>query len=66
MRINIDIDSKLLAEAQAVAGTSTTQDTVHYALEELVRRGSRRSVLDLRGAVAWDGDLEESRVTRNQ
>ena len=65
MRINIHIDSELLAEAQKVAGASTTQDTVHYALEELVRGRSRRSVLELRGAVAWTGDLDESRITRH-
>ena len=63
-RVDIRVDSELLAKAQTLAGTSTTQDTVHYALEELVRRGSRRSVLELRGAVAWDGELEETRVTR--
>jgi Arc/MetJ family transcription regulator len=65
MRINIHIDRELLAEAQQVAGASTKQATVHHALEELGRRKSRRSVLELRGAVAWDGDLGESRVTRS-
>jgi Arc/MetJ family transcription regulator len=64
MRTNIDIDDELLAEAQRVAGTRTKRATVEYALRELVRRKDRRSVLQLRGTVAWEGDLEESRQGR--
>lgn len=64
MRTNIDIDDELLAQAQRVAGTRTKRATVDYALRELVRRKDRRSVLQLRGRVAWEGDLEESRQGR--
>ncbi len=64
MRTNIDIDDDLLAEAQRVAGTKTKKATVEYALNELVRRKQRRSVLKLRGKVAWAGDLDESREGR--
>jgi Arc/MetJ family transcription regulator len=66
MRTNIEIDDELLAEAQRVAGTATKRATVHYALEELVRRKERRAVLELRGTVDWEGDLEESRNSRVQ
>lgn len=65
MRATIEIDNELLSEAQKVAGTSTKRATVHYALEELVRRKERRPVLELRGTVAWVGDLEGSRSSRN-
>lgn len=64
MRTNIDIDDELLAEAQRVAGTRTKRATVEYALRELVRRKDRRSVLELRGSVTWEGNLEESRRGR--
>lgn len=64
VRTNIEIDDDLLAEAQAIAGTRTKRETVHLALEELVRRRSRQAMLDLRGRVAWVGDLEESRQGR--
>ena len=63
VRTNIDIDDDLLAAAQRVAGTDTKRATVHYALEELVRRRSRRQTLDLRGKVDWQGDLDESRAS---
>jgi Arc/MetJ family transcription regulator len=64
VRTNIEIDDDLLAEAQAVAGTRTKRETVHVALEELVRRRSRRAMLELRGRVKWAGDLDESRQSR--
>jgi Arc/MetJ family transcription regulator len=64
VRTNIDIDDELLAEAQAVAGTRTKRETVQVALVELVRRRSRRAMLELRGQVRWEGDLDELRQGR--
>jgi Arc/MetJ family transcription regulator len=64
VRTNIEIDDDLLAEAQAVAGTRTKRETVHLALVELVRRRSRGAMLELRGRVPWDGDLDELRQGR--
>lgn len=64
VRTNIEIDDDLLAEAQAAAGTDTKRATVHYALEELVRRRSRLRILELQGRVDWVGDLDESRRDR--
>ena len=64
VRTNIDIDDELLAEAQVIARTSTKRDTVHFALREVVRRRSRRRVLELQGRVPWDGNLDELRDGR--
>lgn len=64
VRTNIDIDDDLLAEAQQIAGTRTKRATVDYALRELVRRKGRQAVLELRGRLAWEGDLDESRRGR--
>lgn len=64
MRTNIDIDDQLLAEAQAVAGTTTKKATVEHALRELVRRKDRQRVRELLGTVEWTGDLDESRRGR--
>jgi Arc/MetJ family transcription regulator len=64
MRTNIDIDEQLLADAQAIAGTTTKKATVEHALRELIRRKQRRQVRDLLGTVDWIGDLDESRGGR--
>ena len=65
MRTNIEIDDAVLHEAQALTGTRTKRETVDLALRELVSRHRRIGVLDLRGRVHWDGDLDESRRGRS-
>lgn len=64
MRTNIDIDDEVLREAQRLVGTRTKRETVDVALRELVARHRRIGVLDLRGRVRWEGDLEQSRRGR--
>jgi len=64
MRTNIEIDDELLKEAQQALGTSTKRETVAAALREVVRRRARRSILDLRGHVRWEGDLDAMRAGR--
>ena len=64
VRTNIVIDEELMAEAKALAGTSTMRETVDLALRELVRRKQRKQSLDLFGTVDWDGDLADTRRTR--
>jgi Arc/MetJ family transcription regulator len=64
VRTTIEIDDDLLAEAQAVAGTDTKRATVDYALRELVRREERLKVLELKGKIHWEGDLDSLRATR--
>jgi Arc/MetJ family transcription regulator len=62
MRTNIDIDEKLLAEAMSAAGKTTKKDTVHEALELLVRiRRNQTAIRALRGKIEWEGDLDAMR-----
>jgi Arc/MetJ family transcription regulator len=61
MRTNIEIDDDVLREAQQLTGARTKRETVDVALRELVARQRRIGILDLRGRVHWDGDLEQSR-----
>lgn len=64
MRTNIDIDDKLLAAAQAAAGTTTKKETVQRGLELLVRLDQQKALRNLRGTLAWDDDLERMRLTQ--
>jgi len=64
MRTNIEIDEEVLREAQRLIGTRTKRETVDMALRELVARHRRLGILDLRGKVRWEGDLDESRRGR--
>jgi Arc/MetJ family transcription regulator len=65
MRTNIEIDDEVLRQAQRLTGTRTKRETVDLALRELVARHRRIGVLDLRGRVHWQGDLDESRRGRS-
>ena len=64
MRTNIEIDDDVLREAQQLLGTATKRETVDSALREVVARHRRLSILELRGKVRWEGDLEASRQGR--
>jgi Arc/MetJ family transcription regulator len=64
MRTNIEIDDGVLAEAQRLTGARTKRETVDVALRELVARQRRLGILDLRGRVHWDDDLEQGRLGR--
>ncbi len=64
MRTNIEIDDRVMKEAQRLLGTPTKRETVDTALREVVARHRRIGVLDLRGKVHWEGDLSESRSGR--
>jgi Arc/MetJ family transcription regulator len=65
MRTNIEIDDRVLQEAQELIGAGTKRETVDVALRELVAQHRRVGVLDLRGRVHWEGDLDESRRGRS-
>jgi len=58
MRTNIEIDDEVLREAQQLIGTNTKRETVDMALRELVAHHRRIGMLDLRGRVHWEGNLE--------
>ncbi len=66
MRTNIEIDDDVLEEARRVLGTATKRDTVDAALREVVARDRRLAILDLRGKVKWEGDLDASRRGRTR
>jgi Arc/MetJ family transcription regulator len=64
MRTNIEIDDEILDEARRLIGARTKREAVDMALRELVARHRRIGILDLRGQVRWEGDLDESRRGR--
>ncbi len=64
MRTNIVIDDELMAEAQRLAGIATKRETVDQALRLLVRLKRQEAARDLRGALDWQGDLDQARQSR--
>ena len=64
MRTNIEIDDGVLEEVRRLTGATTKRQAVDIALRELVASYRRAGLLDLRGKVRWEGDLDESRASR--
>lgn len=62
-RTNIVLDEALLSEGMSLTGIRTRRELVHKALTDLVRRGRQRRIRELKGAIRWEGDLDETRAT---
>ena len=54
MRINVEIDEQLLAEARSLGDHATNDATVHQALAEYVQVRKQRRILGLFGTVEFD------------
>jgi len=65
MRTNIEIDDKLLNEAQRLSGLKTKRAVVDAALQMFVRVKRQSDILDLAGKVHWEGDLDAMREGRS-
>ena len=63
-RTNVVIDEKLVAQGMKVTGIKTFKNLIDHALRELVRREAQLAILDLKGKITWNGDLNEMRTTR--
>lgn len=61
MRINIDIDDRLMAEARKVCGQATMKQTVEQALRLVIRLRRQREVDAAFGKYRWRGSLTRSR-----
>jgi len=64
MRTNIDIDDRLMRQAMRSSGARTKRAAVEQGLRLLIQTRSQKSIRQLRGKVAWEGDLETSRQGR--
>lgn len=64
LRTNIVIDKKLVEAGLKATGLKTRRELVDYALRELLRHKQQKKLLELKGAVEWQGNLEEMRAGR--
>ena len=64
MRTNINIDDKLMEEAQKLSGLKTKRAVMDAALRMFVRVQHQQDILKLAGKVRWEGNLDEMREGR--
>lgn len=58
MRTNIEISDEKIAKVMKILGTSTKKETVDSAFDEIIRMNKQRGMLELRGKIQWEGDLD--------
>lgn len=64
MRTTLNIDARALEEAMKASEGRTKTEVVNEALRAFARGRRRQRLLDLRGKVAWEGDLDDLRKRR--
>ncbi len=64
MKWTVEVDAELLDQSRAAVGIDSPEELVEFALRELLRRKFQRKLLNLRGKVKWEGDLDEFRRSR--
>jgi Arc/MetJ family transcription regulator len=57
-RTNVVLDDKLVEKCQKATGIKTRRALIDHALHELLRRERQKKILELKGAIQWEGDLK--------
>jgi Arc/MetJ family transcription regulator len=63
-RTNILLDEELIGKGMRLTGINTQKSLIDYALRELVRRKEQKKILQLKGKISWEGDLDSLRSNR--
>ena len=61
MRTNVVIDDALMDEALEVSGLKTKRQAIEEGLRLLVRTRRQAQARGLRGALTWEGSLDDMR-----
>jgi hypothetical protein len=63
-RTSLNLDLELVAQARDVLGTTGTTDTIHHALEDVIRRERLRALAERRFDDLSPEALDQLRATR--
>jgi Arc/MetJ family transcription regulator len=61
---NIEIDENLIKECIKTTGIKTRKSLIDHALRELLRHENQFRILELKGKIEWEGNLDEWRKGR--
>ena len=64
-RTVVNIDDSLYEQAKVFTGLKKKVDVVNYALKHLLEQRDMEKILELRGKIVWEGDLDEMRQARH-
>ncbi len=63
-RTNVVLDDNLVESCIKVTGIKTRKALIDHALRELLRHEKQTKILDLKGRINWEGNLDEWRQDR--
>ena len=61
MRTTLNIDDDALAEAMRHAEGKTKTEVINEALRAFARKNRLRELIELRGTIEWEGDIDALR-----
>jgi len=64
-RTNVVLDEKLVQDCIKATGIKTQKALIDHALRELLRHENQIRILELKGRINWDGNLDEWRQGRS-
>lgn len=64
MATNIVVDDTLMESALKATGLKTKKEVVELGLKTLIQLKKQAAIKGFRGKLAWEGNLNESRVSR--
>lgn len=64
MRMTLNIDDEALEAAMRLSNGRTKAEVVNEALRRFAAAKHRRELLDLRGKVEWEGNIDDLRKRR--
>lgn len=64
-RTNVVLDENLVKNCIKITGIKTQKALIDHALRELLRHENQIKILELKGTISWDGNLDEWRQGRS-
>jgi Arc/MetJ family transcription regulator len=64
MRIDVEIDDKLIEEARNASEAQSDREAIELGSRTLLRLRAQARIRDLRGKLAWEGDLDAMRTDK--
>jgi len=58
------INARLLESARLISGLDSEDEVINLALAQFLQIAKQRTLLELEGKIAWEGDLRQLRSTR--
>jgi Arc/MetJ family transcription regulator len=61
VRTQVVLNKEIVEQALQITHFKSKRELLDYALRELIRRETQKKLLELKGKIHWEGDLEALR-----